>query len=397
MLWAPLVDALYFKSIGRRKTWLVPTQLLIGILLVFSADFVPQLLGDEENKPNVIPLTILFFGFFFLCATQDIAVDGWALEILSKKRRAWASTCNSIGLTAGYTCSFQGFIFLQANDLCDFPTFMKFSGIAFLFTTCLLLFKRENLMDDVPESIWQSYQSSWEVCQLSTVKLLIFALLTRSVGFAATDTLTSRKLLSKGMKKEWIATIAGLLVPVSIVLPGILARYTTEKPLSFFMFMYIPKILLAVSSAMLVYMCPDLQSSPNDPPPFWFWIVVLALSLFASIASTAQFVSLMAFFAKVSDPVVGGSYMTTLNTATNMGSKWPNTVVLFAVNPLTIKSSSCNNDINSEECNIVDGYYVLTGISLFCGYVWIRYFRKRLDQLELEKESAWRVPRKNNV
>jgi PAT family acetyl-CoA transporter-like MFS transporter 1 len=30
LLWAPLVDALYFGRFGRRKTWLVPTQLLLG-------------------------------------------------------------------------------------------------------------------------------------------------------------------------------------------------------------------------------------------------------------------------------------------------------------------------------------------------------------------------------
>ena len=30
LLWAPIVDALFVTSIGRRKTWLVPVQYLIG-------------------------------------------------------------------------------------------------------------------------------------------------------------------------------------------------------------------------------------------------------------------------------------------------------------------------------------------------------------------------------
>ena len=30
LLWAPLVDSLYFKKIGRRKSWLIPTQYMIG-------------------------------------------------------------------------------------------------------------------------------------------------------------------------------------------------------------------------------------------------------------------------------------------------------------------------------------------------------------------------------
>ena len=31
LLWAPLVDSLFIAKFGRRKTWLVPTQLLVSI------------------------------------------------------------------------------------------------------------------------------------------------------------------------------------------------------------------------------------------------------------------------------------------------------------------------------------------------------------------------------
>ena len=30
ILWAPIVDAIFIKRFGRRKTWLIPTQMLIG-------------------------------------------------------------------------------------------------------------------------------------------------------------------------------------------------------------------------------------------------------------------------------------------------------------------------------------------------------------------------------
>ena len=32
LFWAPLVDSLYFKDIGRRKTWLIPVQILTGTM-----------------------------------------------------------------------------------------------------------------------------------------------------------------------------------------------------------------------------------------------------------------------------------------------------------------------------------------------------------------------------
>ncbi len=34
LLWAPMVDSVYIKTFGRRKTWLVPTQYLIGFFML---------------------------------------------------------------------------------------------------------------------------------------------------------------------------------------------------------------------------------------------------------------------------------------------------------------------------------------------------------------------------
>ena len=50
-----------------------------------------------------------------------------------------------------------------------------------------------------------------------------------------------------------------------------------------------------------------------------------------------MFVSSMAFFARVSDPAVGGTYMTLLNTVSNMGGTWPGTLSLWLVDSLTSK------------------------------------------------------------
>lgn len=53
-----------------------------------------------------------------------------------------------------------------------------------------------------------------------------------------------------------------------------------------------------------------------------------------------MFVAVMAFFAKVSDPTVGGTYMTLLNTVSNLGTNWPNTLALWAIDHLTYKDCS---------------------------------------------------------
>ena len=137
MLWAPVVDAVYpfssfityrwSKRIGRRKTWVVPLQLLIGIMFISLSSVIEKTLYSES--PNVLFLTVCFFIFYLLAATQDIAVDAWALTMLSKKNKGWQSTCNSVGQTLGVHLAFvfsivvkdRNSVFLALNE----PTFLS--------------------------------------------------------------------------------------------------------------------------------------------------------------------------------------------------------------------------------------------------------------------------------
>jgi len=173
LLWAPIVDACFSKRFGRRKSWLVPIQLIAGVLMVAGSDYVEQELGldnsamavgaDAASSMNVQGVTMFFFTLYFLMATQDIAVDGWALTMLSKKNRGKGPICNSIGQNIGYFLSYVGFLALNDVDssenlwrplfglpskpgfgLVSLGGFVKFMGIFMLVITVLVgLFKKE--------------------------------------------------------------------------------------------------------------------------------------------------------------------------------------------------------------------------------------------------------------
>jgi PAT family acetyl-CoA transporter-like MFS transporter 1 len=66
-----------------------------------------------------------------------------------------------------------------------------------------------------------------------------------------------------------------------------------------------------------------------------------------------MFVSVMAFFARISDPAVGGTYMTLLNTVCNLGGNWPSTLALWMVDGFTVKECTGGKDI--PEDNMCDG------------------------------------------
>ena len=49
LIWAPLVDCYYIASFGRRKTWLVPVQLITGLVMICSAGYVSSWLGESQG------------------------------------------------------------------------------------------------------------------------------------------------------------------------------------------------------------------------------------------------------------------------------------------------------------------------------------------------------------
>merc|ERR1712238_654711 len=109
------------------KSWLIPIQTLAGLIMVGGSDFVERQLGlgnadsistvnDSIATMNIKGVTAFFFALYFLMATQDIAVDGWALTMLSKKNRGKGPVCNGIGQNLGYFLAFVGFLALNDPD-----------------------------------------------------------------------------------------------------------------------------------------------------------------------------------------------------------------------------------------------------------------------------------------
>ena len=70
-------------------------------------------------------------------ATQDIAVDGWALNMLSKENVGYASTCNTIGQSFGFFLSNQGFVALSDGLWCQ--RFLGMDGTRGLVTLHLFV------------------------------------------------------------------------------------------------------------------------------------------------------------------------------------------------------------------------------------------------------------------
>lgn len=77
LLWSPIVDAVWSPSIGRRKSWILPIQTISGFSMIWLGKNINRMMKEAgESDSGVWNFTWWWFALVFLCATQDIAVDG---------------------------------------------------------------------------------------------------------------------------------------------------------------------------------------------------------------------------------------------------------------------------------------------------------------------------------
>lgn len=119
LLWAPIVDSCFSSRFGRRKSWLVPVQFLIGCSMITLSLFIDGWLGDSKTEMNVAMLGIMFFSLTFMAATQDIAVDGWSLTMLKRRNLGYASVCNNVGNAIGYYFGYALLVSLESAEFCN--------------------------------------------------------------------------------------------------------------------------------------------------------------------------------------------------------------------------------------------------------------------------------------
>eukprot|EP01053_Blabericola_migrator_P010734 Blabericola_migrator_1__10733@NODE_613_length_7277_cov_58_358391_g446_i0_p2_GENE_NODE_613_length_7277_cov_58_358391_g446_i0NODE_613_length_7277_cov_58_358391_g446_i0_p2_ORF_typecomplete_len400_score39_56Acatn/PF13000_7/2_6e23BT1/PF03092_16/2_8e11MFS_2/PF13347_6/14MFS_2/PF13347_6/1_8e10_NODE_613_length_7277_cov_58_358391_g446_i059847183 len=267
LLWAPIVDSTHLPGLGRRKSWLIPTQLVCAAVLFILGNTgkLSQWTGETGAGTNIQYLTFAFFTMYILMATQDIAVDGWAIEILPQPYKKHASTCNAIGQTVGAYCSSLTFLVLNDADACNrwfrkeplpygvasISTFAILCGWIFAFVTAYVaVFVKEDSMPDEelsPEpneegkmpagmsdyetdyvspstSISTSYWLLWRMIKMRPVQFVALFLLTARIPFGPIDGAIHLKMLEAGVKKDQIALLSPVVIPW-----GVVGSYTAGK------------------------------------------------------------------------------------------------------------------------------------------------------------------------
>uniref|UniRef100_A0A8H7YB05 MFS general substrate transporter n=1 Tax=Psilocybe cubensis TaxID=181762 RepID=A0A8H7YB05_PSICU len=410
LLWSPIVDSVFFKSFGRRKSWIVPMQLIVGSLMLYISLNVQRLMDDPAN--NVAELTTIFTMLVSFSATQG------KLFIFFQDCLSYASTCQTIGLNTGFFASFTVFLAFNSEAFSlkwgvphlTLSGYLRFwSVICFIVTLWLIFFKKEDKepATDSDMSIKAVYKTIWQICQLKHIQLLIVVHLFAKIGFAANDAATGLKLVEKGFRREDLALVVLIDFPFQIMGGWLAAKWSRgDKPLRPWIYAFWPRLFFALVATLIVLWFP------NPPISMSFFVLLVLHTILSSFASTVQFVGISAFHTRVSDPLIGGTYMTLLNTFTNMGGTWPKWFVLKGIDifsvatckvpqvEIDVKATECVSDHGKAACKGIggtcveetDGYYMVSAICLLFGVIFLVAFiiptARKLQKLPI---SVWRV------
>jgi len=156
--------------------------------------------------------------------------------------------------------------------------------------------------------IQTTYKTIWNITRLKHVLTLIAVLFTCKIAFAAHEAATGMKLIEKGLKKEDLALAVLVDFPLEIFFGYLAAKWSSgPRPLKPWLWSYYGKLLGPLIAVAIVSFMPNGAVTNG-----WYLIVLMAM-ISSSFMSTVAFVSQGAFFAQISDPAIGGTYMTVNN------------------------------------------------------------------------------------
>ncbi|PKN21710.1 MAG: hypothetical protein CVU65_16355 [Deltaproteobacteria bacterium HGW-Deltaproteobacteria-22] len=206
-LWAPLVDRYFWPRLGRRTSWILPMQLGLAASLALTGLFAMDL------GINGLILCLLVVNFF--AATQDIAVDGLAVDQLTPAERGHGNAIQSASYKIGMLGGGFGLTFVLQRfgpQACFYA--MAACVVAVMPVLFLVRGDRTAAGEDEPPMTWRIVFSAFGefVRRPGFVWLLVFLLVVKA-GDAVANPLYRLCLKDQGFSLSeinWVMNLLGI-------------------------------------------------------------------------------------------------------------------------------------------------------------------------------------------
>ncbi|MEM8720140.1 MAG: MFS transporter [Cyanobacteria bacterium P01_G01_bin.39] len=238
VLWSPLIDRYGWTKWGHYKFWIVLMQSLMAIAIAICA-----FLNFESNFTLLLVAMLLAITF---AATQDIATDALAINLLKPSERGFG---NSIQGAGGYLGSILGGgIILILLDTWGWNRSLLVMALGVLLLIFPVLFHRENATNPKTD-----YKLSWSALggffKQFGISKWILILVIYMMGITIASTMSLPLLVDLGMSMTEIGVMNGIVSFGGGFIGSILGGFVV-KPLGRKRGLIIFGILMAVAIAI---------------------------------------------------------------------------------------------------------------------------------------------------
>jgi MFS transporter, PAT family, solute carrier family 33 (acetyl-CoA transportor), member 1 len=186
---------------------------------------------------------------------------------------SYASTAQTVGLTAGQFLSYTVFLALNSKDfankyfrpasassevgLLTLNSYLTFWGWAYLAVTLgLAVLKKEDRTRE-RDGIWDVYKTMGGILKLKNIQIFIIIHLIAKIGFQANDAVTNLKLIDKGFSQEDLALTVLIDFPFEISLGYYAGKWSEQyKPVVVWCWAFVGRLIAAVFAQVVVMMFP---------------------------------------------------------------------------------------------------------------------------------------------
>jgi len=176
------------------------------------------------------------------------------------------------------------------------------------------------------------------------------------------------------MSRDTYGLITMPLILVKIIVPLILSR--TKRPLIWFARLYPPRLLICVLIGIYIFFMSQLIKFP-----YVFYPILIFLFVINETIIYLQLVARVGFYAQVSEPRIGGTYMTLVSTLGNIGQTVSNSAVLYLAEWLPKKHV----------------YSIEVAICTAIGIVWLLFTWRMMHRLQARPIHKWYLTKKNDT
>ena len=292
-LWAPVVDRYHLAAVGRRKSWLLPTQALLAASMAVAAA-----VGDA-----LTPLLVLVLVMNVFAATLDIAVDGLAVDGLQARGLGHGNTAQVVGYKLGMLTG--GGLLLWASGWIGLPgLFVAMATLVLVVLAVTALYRETPTAHEADESA--SLEDVLRTLRraLSTPgSWWLFAVVgTYKLGEAMADAMFKPFVLDAGFAKEQVGLWVGTWGMVFSVAGSVLGGWLASRV----------DFVRAVALTAVVRVGPIAaqwwMAATGAPTAGAIIVVTSAEHLCGGALTTAMFALMMSRV----DPKVGASHFTVL-------------------------------------------------------------------------------------